>query len=68
LLPKLYKKDEIRYSYNQYLNKRSWVSCTIFAAVGMASDLTNYEFSYDEIKDVDDTSYNNPDYEHIRLP
>lgn len=68
LLPKLYKKDEIRYSYNQYKNKRSYVSCTIFAAVGMASDLTNYEFSYDEIKDVDDTSYNNPDYEHIRLP
>ena len=68
LLPKLYKKDEIRYSYNQYKNTWSYVSCTIFAAVWMASDLTNYQFSYDEIKDVDDTSYNNPDYEHIRLP
>jgi hypothetical protein len=34
----------------------------------MASDLTNYQFSYDEIKDIDDTSYNNPNYTHIRLP
>ena len=66
LLPKLYKKDEIRYTYNQYINKRSWVSCTIFAAVWMASDLTNYQFSYDEIKEIDDTSYDNPDYPHIR--
>lgn len=66
LLPKLYKKDEIRYTYNQYLNKWSYVSCTIFAAVGMASDQTNYQFSYDEIKEIDDTSYNNPDYTHIR--
>ena len=68
LLPKLYKKDEIRFTYNQYKNDWSKVSCTIFAAVGMASDLTNYEFSYDEIKDIDDTSYNNPDYTHIRIP
>lgn len=68
LLPTLYKKDEIRYTYNQYKNTWSYVSCTIFAAVGMASDLTNYEFSYDEIKEIDDTSYNNPNYEHIRLP
>lgn len=66
LLPKLYKKDEIRYTYNQYLNKWSYVSCTIFAAVWMASDQTNYQFSYDEIKEIDDTSYNNPDYAHIR--
>lgn len=66
LLPKLVKKDEIRFTYNQYLNKRSYVSCTIFAAVGMASDLTNYQFSYDEIKEIDDTSYNNSDYPFIR--
>jgi hypothetical protein len=32
----------------------------------MASDLTNYPFSYDEIKEIDDTSYDNPDYAHIR--
>lgn len=66
LLPKLYKKDETRFTYNQYKNDWSYVSCTIFAAVGMASDLTNYQFSYDEIKEIDDSSYNNPDYLHIR--
>ena len=66
LLPKLVKKDEIRFTYNQYKNTWSYVSCTIFAAVGMASDLTNYQFSYDEIKEIDDTSYENPDYIHIR--
>lgn len=66
LLPKLYKKDETRFTYNQYKNKWSYVSCTIFAAVGMASDLTNYQFSYDEIKEIDDSSYDNPDYLHIR--
>ena len=66
LLPKLYKKDETRFTYNQYKNKWSYVSCTIFAAVGMASDLTNYQFSYDEIKEIDDSSYDNPDYIHIR--
>ena len=66
LLPKLFKKDEIRFTYNQYKYERSYVSCTIFAAVWMASDLTNYKFSYDEIKEIDDTSYDNPDYAHIR--
>ena len=57
LLPKLHKKDEIRFEYNQYANKWSYVSCTIFAAVWMASDQTNYQFSYDEIKEIDDMSY-----------
>ena len=57
LLPPLVKKDEIRFTYNQYKNKRSYVSCTIFAAVGMMSDLMNYEFSYDEIKEIDELSY-----------
>lgn len=57
LLPPLVKKDEIRFSYNQYKNKRSWVSCTIFAAVWMLSDLMNYEFSYDEIHEIDELSY-----------
>lgn len=66
LLPKLYKKDEIRYTYNQYLNTWSYVSCTVFAAVWMASDLTNYQFSYEEIKEIDDTSYDNPEFVHIR--
>lgn len=66
LLPKLVKKDEIRFTYNQYLNKRSYVSCTVFAAVWMASDQTNYQFSYDEIKEIDDSSYENPEFVHIR--
>lgn len=66
LLPTLYKKDEIRYTYNQYKNKWSWVSCTIFAAVWMASDQTNYQFSYDEIKEIDDSSYDNPEWIHPR--
>ena len=57
LLPKLVQKDEIRYEYNQYLNTWSYVSCTIFAAVGMLSDLVNYKFSYDEIKEIDEMSY-----------
>lgn len=57
LLPTLVKKDEIRYEYNQYKNSWSYVSCTIFAAVGMISDLFNYKFSYDEIKEIDELSY-----------
>ena len=56
-LPKLIKQDEVRFFYNQYINSWSKVSCTIFAAVGMISDLFNYEFSYDEIKEIDDMSY-----------
>lgn len=57
LLPTLVKKDEIRYEYNQYKYTWSYVSCTIFAAVGMLSDLMNYQFSYDEIKEIDEMSY-----------
>jgi len=57
LLPTLYKKDEIRFEYNQYKYSWSYVSCTIFAAVWMASDLTNYQFTYDEIKEIDELSY-----------
>ena len=57
LLPPLVKKDEIRFTYNQYKNSWSYVSCTIFAAVGMISDLFNYEFSYDEIREIDELSY-----------
>lgn len=66
LLPRLIKKDEVRFSYNQYKNTWSYVSCTIFAAIWMASDLTNYQFSYDEIKEIDDLSYDNPKYPHVR--
>ena len=68
LLPKLYKKDNIRFEYNQAKQDWSKNSCTIFAALWMYSDLTNYQFSLAEIKEVDDTSYNNPNYDHIRVP
>lgn len=57
LLPPLVKKDEIRFEYNQWANQWSKVSCTIFAAMGMLSDLINYEFSEKELKEVDELSY-----------
>ena len=57
LLPPLVKKDEIRFSYNQYKNSWSYTSCTIFSAVGAMSDLQNYEFTYDEIHEIDEMSY-----------
>lgn len=68
LLPTLYEKDEIRYEYNQWEEDWSRVSCTVFAAIWMLSDLINYEFSKKEIKQADDLSYNNPKYPHLRLP
>lgn len=67
LLPTLYEKDEIRYEYNQWEEDWSRVSCTVFAAIWMLSDLINYEFSKKEIKEADDLSYNNPKYPHLRL-
>lgn len=65
ILPELYQQDNIRFEYNQGNQVRSKVSCTIFAAMWMLSDLMNYEFTIDEIKEVDELSYNNPKY-HIR--
>ena len=62
LLPPLVKKDEIRFQYNQYKNTWSYVSCTVFAAIGMLSDLINYEFSYDQIKEVDELTYTTDNY------
>lgn len=56
-LPELDVKDKKRYEYNQ--SKWSWsmVSCTIFAAAWMLSDLKNYEFSEAELKEMDELSY-----------
>lgn len=62
LLPDLYQQDEIRFEYNQGNQSWSKVSCTIFAAMGMVSDLMNYEFSLKEIQEVDNLSYDNPKY------
>ena len=56
-LPTLYQQDNIVFEYNQ--NKRSWSkkSCTLFSAIGAISDLFNYEFPVNEIKEIDDLSY-----------
>ena len=56
-LPNLYNQDQIRFEYNQKNQSRSVVSCTIFSAVWMISDLMNYEFSIAEIKEIDELSY-----------
>ena len=66
IIPTLFEKDEVRFEYNQWANDWSRVSCTIFAAIGMLSDLINYEFSEEQIKEVDELSYNNPKYPSIR--
>ena len=57
LLPKLYKQNEIRFEYNQANQDWSTVSCTIFAAMWMLSDLIDVERTYDQIKEVDELSY-----------
>lgn len=57
ILPKLYKQDQIRFEYNQANQNWSRVSCTIFSAVWAVSDLKNYKFSLDEIKEIDELSY-----------
>lgn len=56
-LPKLVQQDNIIYEYNQYKQQWSKKSCTIFSAIGAVSDLFNYEFSIDEIKTIDNMSY-----------
>lgn len=57
VLPTLYKQNDVRYFYNQYKWDWSQVSCTIFAAAGMLSDLMDYEFSESELKEMDEMSY-----------
>ena len=56
-LPDLYNQDNIIFEYNQNNQSRSKKSCTIFSAVWAISDLFNYEFSLDEIKEIDEISY-----------
>ena len=43
-LPDLSEQDTVRYEYNQWAYTWSQVSCTIFAAAWMLSDLKNYKF------------------------
>lgn len=56
-LPDLSEQDTIRYEYNQWAYTWSQVSCTIFAAAWMLSDLKNYKFSEAELKEMDEMSY-----------
>lgn len=56
-LPDLYMQDTIRYNYNQWKQSWSKKSCSIFSAVWAMSDLKNYQFSLDEIKEIDTLSY-----------
>lgn len=56
-LPTLYQQDNIIFEYNQANQDWSKKSCTVFSAIGAISDLFNYEFSLDEIKEIDDRSY-----------
>lgn len=56
-LPTLYEQDDEIYEYNQRNQTWSRKSCTIFSAVGAVSDLFNYKFSLDEIKEIDEMSY-----------
>lgn len=56
-LPELFEQDTIRFDYNQWKQNRSKKSCSVFSAVWAMSDLKNYQFSLDEIKEIDDLSY-----------
>jgi hypothetical protein len=56
-LPTLFDQDEIYFEYNQNNQERSKKSCTIFNAIGAVSDLRNYEYKIEQIKEADDQSY-----------
>ena len=52
-LPTLYLKDDKRFEYNQGNSN----DCTIYWSIGAISDLFNYEFSADEIEEINEESY-----------
>ena len=56
-LPELHQQDDIIFEYNQQTRDWSKKSCTIFSAIGAISDLFNYQFSTEEIKEIDEMSY-----------
>lgn len=58
-LPPLFTQDEIRFDYNQWKQDWSKKSCTIFSAISAISDLWNYKYPLEEVKEVDDKSYEN---------
>ena len=57
-LPTLYQQDEEIYQYNQFNQKRSQKSCTLFSPIGATSDLWNIQLDLAEIKEWDEESYN----------
>lgn len=56
-LPKLFEQDDEIYEYNQAKQSWSVMSCTIFNPVWAVSDLMNYEFPLEQIKEIDALSY-----------
>ena len=57
-LPTLYQQDDIIFEYNQFNQKWSQKSCTLFSPIGAISDLMNIEIWLDTIKEWDKDSYN----------
>ena len=56
-LPTLYQQDEEIYEYNQYNQKWSQKSCTLFSPIWAISDLFNVEIPLETIKQWDNDSY-----------
>lgn len=52
-LPNLYQQDNQIYEYDQWKSN----DCTIYSAFGAISDLMNYKFSAEEIKEMNELSY-----------
>ena len=57
-LPTLYQQDDIIFEYNQFNQKWSQKSCTLFSPIWAISDLMNIEIWLDTIKAWDKDSYN----------
>lgn len=56
-LPTLYQQDEKIFQYNQWANKRSSKSCTLFSPIWATSSLFNVEIPLWAIKERDQESY-----------
>lgn len=56
-LPTLYQQDEIIYQYNQWKQKWSEKSCTLFSPIWAISDLMNIEIPLNTIEQWDEWSY-----------
>lgn len=62
-LDKLKKADTKRYYYNQWNQTWSKQSCTIFSPISSLSDLKNYKFPLNEIKEIDELSYTENEFQ-----